>query len=722
MPSIPRSLVRCALLLAFASPPLIAMSCARSNQLDSNFDDGGGSSSSGGSSDATVSPGDATPTGDGGGLGIVVSTADGGSSKCNAARPCYDFSSTPIMDPAAPPSSDPSAMFGDAGTGTMMAGPCLVEPADGALYPKNWLRPRILWTPGSSSQNLFEVRIHSDGEANDLVVYTKNQYWVMDKPIWQTIATGQLTDAGQLVPGNLVGQTLSVTVRALGGGGGAPAISNTASFTVAPASADGALVYWTTASFANTASNTTLQGFRVGDEGTTTALQANQVQQPVRAQSVDGGNLMPASFNGVFCIGCHSATPDGNYVSFTTQWPWANALASIQAGEAGAAPPWLTIGAVSNLSPNLNGYYQPANLAQVMMGIQTFSPAHYTTGDRRLVAAIGAAWNQTEAQIEAGSPGTPTGVISELAWFDLEWTGPLPDGGPYNPWGPGTLTSPLPLAPRCTGTGEPAGCATSVGSLGGWGIIARQGDPNSAGAPNWSHNVDGKTDVIAYSSTNLGTKDGRMDCQSSGPTCTSDVYLVPYADGVGGTATPLSGASDPAQNEYYPAWSPDDQLIAFNRVPKGTSMYNEPKADVYVVPYNGGAGGNAVRLVANDPVACTGAMAGSVQNTWPKWAPNPLDPTSGKPVPQTDANGNTYYWITFSSIRSPTAAKDPNNGGKRRQQLYVAGIVVASDGSIHTYAPIYLWNQDDTVNNLIPAWGEFQIPPGVTPPPAPTAQ
>ena len=151
-------------------------------------------------------------------------------------------------------------------------------------------------------------------------------------------------------------------------------------------------------------------------------------------------------------------------------------------------------------------------------------------------------------------------------------------------------------------------------------------------------------------------------------------------------------------------------------------MYNQAKADVYVVPYNGGAGGPATALKSNDPVACTGFSSGTVQNTWPKWAPNPLGGgldggASGVPTPQV-IDGKTYYWLTFSSIRSLTSPTDPTNDNKRKQQLYVAGVVVDNaTQAITTYAPIYLWNQDFTVNNLIPAWGEFSIPPGTMPPP-----
>jgi hypothetical protein len=78
-------------------------------------------------------------------------------------------------------------------------------------------------------------------------------------------------------------------------------------------------------------------------------------------------------------------------------------------------------------------------------------------------------------------------------------------------------------------------------------------------------------------------------------------------------------------------------------------------------------------------------------------------------------NGLRITWLTFSSSRAMVST------GKK--QLYVAGVVRNSaTGDVTTYARIYLWNQDETFDNLIPAWAEFAIPPGTTPPPPPPGQ
>jgi len=118
-------------------------------------------------------------------------------------------------------------------------------------------------------------------------------------------------------------------------------------------------------------------------------------------------------------------------------------------------------------------------------------------------------------------------------------------------------------------------------------------------------------------------------------------------------------------------------------------MYNQPAAEVFVVP---ATGGTPTRLAANDPAACpggSGAASPGAQNTWPKWAP------------QANAFGaKTYHWLIFSSTRA----------GLGKSQLYVTAVVV--DGTtIATYPAIYLWNQDPTLNNSVTAWDVFQIPP-----------
>jgi hypothetical protein len=591
-------------------------------------------------------------------------------------------------------------MFGPPEAGAPTGGPCLYEPAAGALFPNNWLRPRFYWT--ASGQNLlFELRLHSAAESNDLVVYTAQTKWTMPKTIWQSLAA------------NVQGAPITVTIRQISGTGGTPEFGSGSSFTIAPAPAQGGMVFWSTASFLASAASTNLQGFQVGDESTNIVLTPPQVQQPVWAGPGDGGNFpQPPALEPVQCIGCHAATPDGNYVGFTVQWPWPNALASVSADSGapvGAAPPWLSAGAIANLGPNTNdanylgGNSGSAanNVDDVMLGIQTFSKAHYAAGDHVEIASLGASLDQPEFPGSTNYEAIQTsGVVSQLVWINLEWDG-LGDAG-----------------------GRPS-AAPGATNNGGWGILARTGDAQSAGSPNWSH--DGKT--IAYTSVTNGTRDGRLGAGGEfgasyggftwpsvmgGTVGQADVKTIPYnanngaPGGTGGAATSVMGASDPTYNEYFPSFSPDDTLLAFNRTPSTVDMYEQPAAEVFVVP---AAGGTATRLAANDPAKCSGVASPGVENTWPKWAPAPA---GGMVTPASD--GKLYYWVTFSSIR----INDPNNPATGsatgatlgKTQLYVAGVVVdpSQGNAITTFPAIYLWNQDPTENNLIPAWDNFTIP------------
>jgi Tol biopolymer transport system component len=226
-----------------------------------------------------------------------------------------------------------------------------------------------------------------------------------------------------------------------------------------------------------------------------------------------------------------------------------------------------------------------------------------------------------------------------------------------------------------------------------WGTIARTGDPNSGiASPTWSH--DGN--AIAYvSSSSAGEA-----VVSQGPAM--DIYTVPYNNRAGGTASPLPGASDPNYHEFYPVYSPNDTLLAFNRTPStcnyGTaasqqcgSSYNQVAAELFVVP---AGGGSAQRLRANDPPTCTTLTSPGLTNAWPRWAP------------QAQPFGSyNFYWLVFSSKRRPATGLNP--------QLYVSAVVTKVTGNTETiyadYPAVYVLSQDPTQNNHTPAWDNFDV-------------
>jgi hypothetical protein len=291
-------------------------------------------------------------------------------------------------------------------------------------------------------------------------------------------------------------------------------------------------------------------------------------------------------------------------------------------------------------------------ITQPWMGLTTFSRAHWSTGDHMMIAGLGTTSSDSDPN-------------AQLAWFDLESTA--------------AGTKPAELKGKA------------------FDILTRTGDTRGAAAPAWSH--DGT--FIVYTSTD-SEKSGRL---GSG---VADLYRVDYNARAGGAATPIAGAAEAAQAEYYPALSGDDRLIAYNSIPQDVAskthpsigntgaqswdgMYAQPATEVFVVP---AAGGKPTRLAANDPPACAGAASPGINNSWPKWSPESA--TSG---------GKTYYWLIFSSWRDGARAANM----APIAQLYVTGVVQDETG-IATHGAIYLWNQPADVSNHTPAWDVFQIP------------
>ena len=212
--------------------------------------------------------------------------------------------------------------------------------------------------------------------------------------------------------------------------------------------------------------------------------------------------------------------------------------------------------------------------------------------------------------------------------------------------------------------------ATSAAQGAGWGYLSRNGDLANVASASFAHTSD---TVLYVASTSAVTP---------GLAVTSGVIeTVPFNNRAGGTPTQVVATAD---NNYYPSFSPDDKYIAYNRVPGGMSSYNNSQAEVYVIP---AAGGAPVRIAANDPSACTGAVSPGVTNSWPRWSPGAQD-----------NGGRRYYWLTFSSTRS---------GGQ--QQIYVAP-VVDNGITLTTYPALYPWNQAASDDGHTPAWDNFSIP------------
>jgi hypothetical protein len=216
-------------------------------------------------------------------------------------------------------------------------------------------------------------------------------------------------------------------------------------------------------------------------------------------------------------------------------------------------------------------------------------------------------------------------------------------------------------------------------ATGGITILQRMGDTRQAATP-VSNGVGSK---IAYTSSNA-VVDSRVD------NGVGEIWTVPFNNGTGGVATPLQGAADSNYNQYYPAYSPGDTFVAFNRIARNTQMYNNSTAEVFLVP---GSGGTPVRVAANDPPACTGSKSPGITNSWPHWSPN--SPTM---------NNKKYYWLVFSSTRRP--------GGL--PQLFLSAVVTdLSTGTevLSTTTPaIFIPNQPTSEANHTPAWDVFKIP------------
>jgi hypothetical protein len=594
--------------------------------------------------------GDGDGDGSGGGSGVGGSQGVGGGLNVGGGTNVQGqpWPAEPVFAADAP--ANAAELFAGAAAGAA----CVTEPQDGAMLPKNWLRPRFRV---SGAPLAYMVTLSAEQMTNNLVGYAGPAGFSLPAEYWAGIAG--YASAGPV--------TVTATVRAHDGVAFTEA---TTTFVIAPAEAGGSMVYWASTASADLAQNSKLVGFGVGEEGVVdAALTPGDVPvSDLRREDYtikDGRGTDPGR---VSCIGCHTSTPDGEAVVFNDGWPWAGITASVVEETRGAQP-----ASVTALGARL--------LQMPFIGTFTFSKASWDAGKRLAVATM--------------TPGEPYGQIrnvattGDLIWIDLAAAGSADLGA--------------------DGAAANAAIAALKGTA--WGTLARTGDSRAPANPVWS--PDGSTVVYASAAQVAGGHVGGLDPNNAvapdkplaGAT-EVDLYSVPFSDGAGGSATPVAGASEAGFAEYYPDYSDDGALLAFNR--SGTTGYIYYRADgeVHVVP---SAGGAAHRLAANDPPACSGETSPGVINSWPKWAPS-----------SAAVGGTRYYWLIFSSGRAypeqfalPKDTWTPAELDNRSSQLYLAAVAVAADGTVSSYPAVYIWNQTTGTSNLTPAWDEFKIPPAV---------
>ena len=255
--------------------------------------------------------------------------------------------------------------------------------------------------------------------------------------------------------------------------------------------------------------------------------------------------------------------------------------------------------------------------------------------------------------------------------------------------------------------------------------------------PDWS--ADGTSVVYVAPATNASWNSRTDDAHIFG----GSLYTVPYSGG-GVFGTPTVFLASAGENNYYPSYSPDGQLMVFDRAPHDTSVptidgctgtpphvacpndsFSNPAARMMVVKNKPGS-------VPVDLEAANGSPAASpvtLSNSWPKWSPFVQN-----------YRGDKLLWIAFSSTRDyglsvrnhqpgmfqcypPDSEEDPNgthhqtfNAACQQPQLWMAAIDITKAITPQVHAQIkaasndpskvafWLPFQDITTHNHTPQW------------------
>ena len=210
--------------------------------------------------------------------------------------------------------------------------------------------------------------------------------------------------------------------------------------------------------------------------------------------------------------------------------------------------------------------------------------------------------------------------------------------------------------------------------------------------PDWS--ADGKRVVFARN----GSCPVPFLCASQPGVSSAALFI---ADLSGDTFGPPASLVTGGGNNFYPTFSPDGSLVAFNRSTANNNSFDATDARVWVVSSMGGA-----------PVQLTGsaATASNVGDSWPKFAPY-----------SHHFKGETIFWLTFASRRDyglrllnsltpPTTDSQGNTNDPRKAQVWMVGVPASAlkSGAMPAggYPAFWLPFQSLASGNHIAQWVE----------------
>ena len=226
---------------------------------------------------------------------------------------------------------------------------------------------------------------------------------------------------------------------------------------------------------------------------------------------------------------------------------------------------------------------------------------------------------------------------------------------------------------------------------------------NAADHPDWS--PDGNKIVF----TKIGKSSGEVTLQRMHR---GAIQMVTRTGSIWSAAATLVPAVT-GENRFYPAFSPDSQIIAFNRSicpngdenDKSCNADGDPSAKVYTIPT---AGGSPVELARLNGGGKEDGGQTNLTNSFPKWCPFEFH--------RTGELGSRLMWITFSSSRAYGLYGPPGQHGAGSgdgdaltgKLVWMAGIDpdAALRGEDSSFTAFVLPYQGFETSNHIAQWTE----------------